>query len=322
MASLLIIGGSGFFGKSILDAYQRGLLAKWEINQIFILSRSASSLKLDHADLISESVCLIDEDISSCNYLPYADYVIHAAASTDARKYLIESKIEQENILAAIKNYCRLAKKHHQKSKIVYVSSGAVYGPQPGELIEIPEDFTLQSSLETMPANKIGYAAAKRKSEKMILELAQRGINVSIARCFAFVGKYLPLDQHFAIGNFIGNGLKRESIKVFAKNKVYRSYLYADDLVEWLLSIATLSSVECPIFNVGSDEAIGIHDLATIVSRLMNVDVVHSELNSQCIDRYVPSVYRARQFNMLIKYPLDNALQETIRALLTSMNKK
>lgn len=317
MASLLVIGGSGFFGKSILDAYQRGLLTKWGINQIYILSRSASSLKLDHADLISESVCLIDEDISLCNDLPYADYVIHAAASTDASKYLLESKIEQENILAATKNYCRLANKHHQKSRIVYVSSGAVYGPQPHDLLEIPEDFSIQASLDAMPINKIGYAAAKRDAEKMIMELSRFEINVSIARCFAFIGKYLPLDQHFAVGNFLRDGLAGEPINIKAKNKVYRSYMYADDLVEWLLSIGLLASENCPIFNVGSSESIGIDELAEKIAKKFDTNVVEYRCLSGDIDRYIPSIRRANACNMTQKYNLDQAVDKTI-ALLVS----
>ena len=34
MASLLIIGGSGFFGKSFLDANKRGLLGKFDIKKV------------------------------------------------------------------------------------------------------------------------------------------------------------------------------------------------------------------------------------------------------------------------------------------------
>ena len=34
--SLLIIGGTGFFGKSILDSFKRGLLKEFNINKILV----------------------------------------------------------------------------------------------------------------------------------------------------------------------------------------------------------------------------------------------------------------------------------------------
>lgn len=316
MSSLLVIGGSGFFGKSILDAHKRGLLKTWQIEQIYILSRSASTLKIDHPELVSESIQLVDADISLCGDLPYADYVIHAAASTDASKYLLASEKERDNILAATQNYCKLAKKYHQRSKIVYVSSGAVYGPQPRDLHEISEEFALEASLDGMPVNKVGYAAAKRESEKMIIELGQCGMKVSVARCFAFIGKYLPLDQHFAIGNFLRDGFAGGQIIVNAKNKVYRSYMYADDLVEWLLAIGRLATEDCPIFNVGSSQSIRIDELAEKISQKFGVSVEGFSCQSSEVDRYVPSVRRAMEWGMTQKYNIDQAIDKTITLLL------
>jgi dTDP-glucose 4,6-dehydratase len=46
MASLLIIGASGFFGKSILHGYRRGLLSPWGIDLIYVLARNTDRLRL------------------------------------------------------------------------------------------------------------------------------------------------------------------------------------------------------------------------------------------------------------------------------------
>ena len=48
--TLLIIGGTGFFGKSILDSFARGLLLKYEISKIIILSRSGDKFQLKHPE--------------------------------------------------------------------------------------------------------------------------------------------------------------------------------------------------------------------------------------------------------------------------------
>ncbi len=315
MATLLLIGGSGFFGKSALDAYGRGLLRTWQIDRLLILARQATGLRQTNAELIISGVELIDLDVSSTNYLPVADYVIHAAASTDARRYLSASGVEKSNILAATKNYCALAKKYHIKSKIVYVSSGAVYGAQPPTLVNIPESYSRTSSVLEMAETKRDYAAAKRDAEAMIVKLGNMGLDVSIARGFAFVGAYLPLDKHFAIGNFIANGLAQEPIMVKATSPVIRSYLYADDLVLWLMHLATRSSPNCPVWNVGSDEEVSIPQLAYKIATRFGVKVQELALqNERPIDRYIPAIALARQAGMQLDN-LDMAIDKTLQRI-------
>jgi dTDP-glucose 4,6-dehydratase len=315
MASLLVIGGSGFFGKSILDAFQRNLLDSWDIDSLMIMARHPEELKNHHSQLITSKVKLLKGDIVSVNELPFADYVIHAAASTDARNYNLAPLKERSNIIRGTLNYCELAKKFNQKSKIVYVSSGAVYGTQPYDLEKIPEDFYFLDA-EQLPESKRDYAYAKRDSEKAINDLGNYGLDVSIARCFAFLGPWLPLDQHFAIGNFINDGLNNRKIKVTAKHKVFRSYMYADDLVEWLMKISEKSNPSCPIYNVGSDQSILIDELSQKISSIFGQNAPMYSHESDYIDRYVPNIDKAKnELNLKNKYHLDDAIKLTIKLL-------
>lgn len=312
MASLLVIGGTGFFGKSILDAFQRNLLEKWDVDNLIIMARNPDELKKNHSQLITSKVKLLKGDIATINELPFADYVIHAAASTDARNYHLAPLKERSNIIRGTLNYCELAKKFHQKSKIVYVSSGAVYGTQPHDLEKIPEDFDFLDA-DQLPENKRDYAYAKRDSEKAIIDLGLSGLNVSIARCFAFIGPWLPLDQHFAIGNFINDGLNNRKIKVTAKHKVYRSYMHADDLVEWLMKMSEKSNPSCPIYNVGSDQEILVGDLASKIGVFFQQQIDTQPNSSEHIDRYIPNISKAkRDLDLNLKYNLDEAISNTI----------
>ena len=61
-----------------------------------------------------------------------------------------------------------------------------------------------------------------------------------------------------------------KDIDVKADRMVYRSYMHSDDLVEWLFTLAVNSNPSCPIYNVGSDKAIEIRNLATIISKIYN----------------------------------------------------
>lgn len=315
MASLLIIGGSGFFGKSILDGYKRGLLNPWGIDLIYVLARNADRLRVEAPELMDTSIKLMNGDVASCKELPMADYVIHAAASTDATNYLSQPEVEKKNIQAGTYNYCGLAKKFHQNSRIVYCSSGAVYGQQPPDLYKISEDYN-GGPLADMSLTKQDYAAAKRDAEDAIIDLGKQGFSVSIARCFAFVGYYLPRDQHFAIGNFIQDGLIGRPINVKATFPVYRSYMYADDLVNWLMTICHSANSTIPIYNVGSDQALTVGDLAELVAQRFGVDVIKAELNQKKIDRYVPSIIKAKdELRLELSIDVAGAIDKTIEAI-------
>jgi len=318
MSHLLILGGSGFFGKSILDAYRRGLLEDFDIDKISILSRRARDLQNTHSNLIDSSIDLIDDDLLTCRVLPKAHIVIHAAASTDAARYALYPEDEERNVLLAVSHFCGLARTYCQDSKIVFVSSGAIYGQYSSDIEYVDEEYDFKI-LDKVEKSKYVYTKAKRECETLIQELGLGGIDVSIARCFAFVGKYLPRDQHFAIGNFIRDGLTRQSVVVKASSRVYRSYMHSDDLAYWLIKIATIATQDTPIYNVGSDEAISIQDLGKKIALYFGVDATISPIINPHIDRYVPCVNKAKiKLGLSLRYSLDQAINASIQAIKAS----
>lgn len=316
MASLLLIGGTGFFGKSFLDSFQRGDLHAWGVDKVIAMSRNADQLKQTAPQLVDHRVELLNADIGTVNSLPAADYVVHAAASTDARNYLSRPESEKKNIQAGVLNYCSLAPKFHKNSKIVYVSSGAVYGVQPEEIEFLSEDAPI-ISLEDMPEHKRDYAMAKRDAEDAIFQLCNKHeIRASIARCFAFVGPWLPRDQHFAIGNFIEDGLQGRPIQVKATYPVYRSYMHADDLVPWLMTMAENAEAHCETFNVGSDQPVDMGELARLVAKQLNVHAMIPPQSKTSFDRYIPSVQKAKsKLGLDLKLDLPTAIQSTIDSI-------
>jgi len=314
MFSLLIIGGTGFFGKSILDCYKRGLLSPWGIDKVIVMSRNSDNFKHNYPELISQGVEFFTGDIATIDYLPSAEYVIHAAASTDASLYLSHNKKEKKNIIRGTLNYCQLAAEFHKDSKIVFCSSGAVYGYQPEQVKYLTEDMAF-GDIESLDEVKKSYAYAKRDAEFAIQKLGQAGLNVSIARCFSFVGRYLPKDQHFAIGNFIADGIAGRNIEVKTSKKVYRSYMYADDLVLWLMTIADNSNPQCPVYNVASDKEVEIKELADIVANIFNVRIKSSENSSKHVDRYIPSVGKANnELGLRNSYKLKQSILMSIKS--------
>ena len=287
---LLIIGGTGFFGKSILDSFIKGSLNKYDIETVSVLSRSTDSFLIQYPEFENKNIQYIKGDITTIDFLPEADIVIHAAASTNQIDYKNNSVLERINIELGTSNYLKIAHKVHQKSKIIYCSSGAVYGKLPNHILKVKEDYPFQD-LEDISLLKKDYTLGKRNAEKLILKSGEKGLKVSIARCFAFYGKYLPKEGHYAYGNFLNQAKQGKDIEIKAKNQVFRSYMHSDDLVESLIKIAKQASTECPIYNVGSDKEISLFDLANKLASLYNVNVIkHQNIDFNTIDRYVPNI--------------------------------
>lgn len=286
---LLIIGGTGFFGKSILDSFVCGRLKKFQISQLIILSRSTDKFQILYPEFVSPNIKYINGDISIIDYLPEADIIINAATSSNQINYINDSSKEKKNTEDGVSNYIKLAKKFHKNSKIVYCSSGAVYGNQPSNVLNMAENFPFQD-LGNMTTLKRDYALSKRNAEKQFLKAGEDGLNVSIARCFAFYGKYLPEDGHFAYASFLKSAKIGEDIIVNTNQEVIRSYMHSDDLVDSLIKVALSSNSNCPIYNVGSDKPISIFLLAKKIALEFNVNVItKKKINYNLIDRYLPN---------------------------------
>jgi dTDP-glucose 4,6-dehydratase len=179
---------------------------------------------------------------------------------------------------------------------VLLTSSGAVYGRQPESLERIPETFT--GGPDVSDASQV-YGEAKRMAELLgVVAARHHGAQVKVARCFAFVGPHLPVDQHFAAGNFIRNVLDGESIELSGDGTTVRSYLYAADLATWLWTILFRGDVARP-YNVGSERAVSIWELAQAAAALTLPRVTAVRRTREPIEgrppaRYVPSVERAR----------------------------
>jgi UDP-glucuronate decarboxylase len=200
--------------------------------------------------------------------------------------------------------------------RFLLTSSGGVYGPQPEFVERIPETYTGMAD----PLNaQNAYSVAKRAAEHLCALYRDRyGLEPVIARCFAFVGQDLPLDVHFAVGNFIRDALLHNEITVSGDGTAVRSFLDQRDLAEWLLTLLEKGK-SCRAYNVGSDQAISIAELACLVRDTLaprkQVRILGKAEFKGVRSRYLPDITRAQtELGLKVNISLADALLTTAKA--------
>jgi dTDP-glucose 4,6-dehydratase len=312
--SFFITGGTGFFGMWLLESFTH-------INDALALGMHATVLTRDHAAFADKAPHLakrkdlqfVQGDVRSFSYpIGTFDYVIHAATEASAK---LNEQAPDEMLDAIIGGTRRVLDFAAQcgVSKLLLTSSGAVYGKQPYEMTHVPEDY-VGAPDPLLPGS--AYGEGKRVSEHMCAVHARRnGYEVKIARCFAFVGPHLPLDTHFAIGNFIRDALHGDSIRIAGDGTSLRSYLYASDLAVWLWTLL-FRAPSARAFNVGSDHDLSIARLAETVRLGINpsiaIDIARLPVAGSPLQRYVPAITSAgSQLDLHVHIPLPAAILKT-----------
>ena len=311
---LFVTGGTGFFGAWLMESFchanrELGLDAR-----ATLLTRSPDRFRRKCPHLArNPAVTLLEGNVRNFIF-PTGEFrfVIHAATEASARQAADEPLEMLTTILAGTERTLAFAAKAATR-KLLLTSSGAVYGRQPPSLTHTPE--TYGGGPDPLHAGSV-YAEGKRTSELMCALYQKSGhFDCKIARCWAFCGPHLPLDAHFAIGNFIGDVLAGRPILIGGDGTPRRSYLYAADLAIWLWTMLFRGPSLLPV-NVGSDHDVSILELAETVARCLGVpaDIRIAKQASPGgeIARYVPSVQRAAELlGLRESIGLEEGIQRT-----------
>jgi nucleoside-diphosphate-sugar epimerase len=293
---VFITGGTGFFGCWIVESFcfvnrQLGLGAK-----ATILTRDPDAFSQKCPHLASDrAVTLHVGDVRTFSF-PEGEYrfVIHAATEA-SEKQAAEAPLEMlSTIIAGTERTLEFAVTHGVR-KFLLTSSGAVYGKQPADLMHVAESYA--GAPNSLDRSNV-YAEGKRTAELLCALYQSGSLDCKIARCWAFCGPHLPLNRHFAIGNFIGDVLAGRPIRIQGDGTPRRSYLYAADLTVWLWTILFRAPALVP-FNVGSSQDVSILELAQMVAATLNpqteILVARQAVPGIPPLRYVPCVDRAQE---------------------------
>ncbi|MCR5866969.1 NAD(P)-dependent oxidoreductase [Aquincola sp. J276] len=307
---LFVTGGTGFVGKwllaTLLNADEKlGLDCR-----VTVLSRDPSAFQRSWP-AIAGRVDWVTGDVRDFSIgTDRFDVIIHAA--TDVIAHASPEDVFS-TCLDGTRRVLTLAR-HCGAGQLLLVSSGAVYGPLPVGMTHVPEshlggpDPLLSGS---------AYGEGKRVSEWLAALAANNGLAVKIARIFSLVGPHLPLDKHFAIGNFLRAAMAGDEIVIQGDGTPHRSYLHSADMAAWLWAVL-LRGHSGRAYNVGADESLSIAALADRVCRALGrsprVVVQKQPQPGTFPSHYVPDITRARhELGLEAPLPLDQAIIRTAR---------
>ncbi len=322
---LFITGGTGFFGHWLLETL---LFANRRLSlqvRATVLTRSAARFRA-HAPHIAEdpAIDLLEGDIRSFVFPgdlkddPFT-HVIHAATDTGGQQGPGAASELADSILEGTRHVLRFALAAGAR-RLLFTSTGAVYGRSvplrniPESYPGAPDPLLLQSS----------YDEAKRMSEHLCVAYSHgTPLSCVISRPFAFVGPHLPMDAHFAIGNFIRDAMEGRPLHIRGDGTPLRSFLYTADLAIWLWHLL-LRAPRDRAYNVGSPDGVTIAELAHLVActlRPGDGDGRSSRLAIQIdgvanpeapLAGYVPDTRRAsEELGLRVKIPLAEAIRRT-----------
>jgi nucleoside-diphosphate-sugar epimerase len=284
---IMVFGGTGFVGKWLISTL---LLAnvKFDLEILIVLaSRNPQRAKSMFQHLSQKNIVFVDIKKLESPEIPHCDIYIHAATPTiDSETTLRSDPNSYVGISEFIVNSARVAR---NSPVVMHLSSGAVYGHQRMETI-----FQLEK--KTTAANSPDYyTKAKLDIERIIDNAQEEGlIRAMSPRLFAFAGPQLPLEAHFAVGNFVRDGMAGNPILVLGNSKTRRSYLYPTDLIHILVEMLVKRPTQA--INVGSDNYISMEELANLVSQKTNqlpIQLLGEELAPS---NYVPGIQNLRRY--------------------------
>ena len=317
---LFITGGSGFIGKWLLSAL---LTADKRLSlncQIDILTRSPKQFCESFPHIAcAKGIFLHKGDVRDFDFpRGLFNVIVHGATDVVA----LNKPLETFSVCVdGTKRVLEFAKESKAEDFLLS-SSGAVYGQHPSELMGLAEEYPGGPD-PTSPLS--AYAEGKRVSEWLACAVAaETKLRVKVARIYAQLGPYLPMDKHFAIGNFINDALANKEIIIRGDGTPFRSYLYAADTAIWLWAMV-MRGESGRAWNVGGDEGLSIADLSLRVAKNIGSKKGSKILTPSDPDKrtefYVPNVKRAQSELKLPKpIGLDEAILRTADWIKTNKN--
>lgn len=247
----LITGAAGFLGSALANRLAR------ENN----LVRGLDDLSTGDPTSLLPEIHLTRGDINDrpklWTLLQDIDCVYHLAARVSVPESLLYP-VEYNKVNVGGTVTLMEAMRDVGVRRVVFISSGAVYGEQAEQPVK-----------EDAPANpRSPYAVSKLSSEYYIRTIGQLwGIETVTLRVFNAYGpgQHLPPVHAPVIPYFLRQACHNGTIVVHGDGMQTRDYVYLDDVVNAMVAAATAPDINRSIINIGSGTGTSVRDLVNLV---------------------------------------------------------
>jgi dTDP-glucose 4,6-dehydratase len=313
-STITILGGTGFVGQWLIQALHEYGSNFGFSSEITIVTRDARNARRLFMESLGLKLKIIEFDFTSGSMdLEKSDFFINGATPSQIKTGLQNVDSVYTTSVNASYSIIRSAKKYGNIPKVVNLSSGIVYGPQ-----EFMVKNQIEKSISATSNSRSGYLSAKIDSELIFSDAAAVGLVNSISpRLYAFAGPGIVLDEHFAVGNFLRDGLEGKQIAISGNSSTIRSYMYPTDLTIWILS-GLLQPKNLNV-NIGSEIPISMLKLANLIADMTSRKGVKILGDDQNVSNYVPSTLCFREtYGVSEQIDLSSGLERWIEWLIKS----
>lgn len=289
-AQITILGATGFVGRWLVLALNECGSNFGFSTEITVITRNARSAQKLFPKSVGMKIKISEFDFAiGETQLEKSDFFINGATPSVKKTGIQNSEAVFASSVNASNSIIRSANKHKNNPKVVNLSSGIVYGSQ-----VLSERNQSERPIVIKSNSPSGYLNAKIASELIFSEASDVGLVNSISpRLFAFAGPGIALDEHFAVGNFLRDGLQGKEIVINGNPSTLRSYMYPTDLTTWILT--ALMNPKNLSFNIGSEFPVSMYHLAHQISELTSKKGVRVLGEDQVASNYVPSTSAFRE---------------------------
>ena len=270
--SVMITGASGLIGSYLTDML---LLCnkKNDANiTIYAIDLSTERMKDRFADQITDKLVMIEHNVNDIPNFDFSvDYIIHAASNAYPAAFNTDPVgTIMSNILGT--KYLLDYGKGHGTKRLLYISSGEVYGQ--GDLSLDSFDESYNGYVDPTSARSC-YPNSKRCAETLCVSYTkQYGLDTVIVRPSHTYGANATSKDNRANVQFVNNAVKGEDIVLNSAGNQLRSYTYIADTASAILTVLTKGE-SCNAYNIANeDSTVTVAGFAKAVAECAGVKVV------------------------------------------------
>lgn len=317
--AILVAGASGLIGSYTVDFLLTANKYLGTNIKVYAIGRKKTRLQERFEGIETDRLILIEQDINEpLGFDVPVDYIIHGASNAYPAAFR-EKPVDtiMSNILGTyhLLEYGRL----HGAKRLLYVSSGEIYGQGSSSIKEYQEDY---SGYINILDPRSCYPSGKRAAETLCCSYCQQySMDVVIARPCHTYGPNMTEKDNRATAQFIGNALRGEDIILKSPGSQLRSYCYVPDCVSALLTVL-IKGTTGEAYNLANpDSKLTIAQFAKLVAEVSGHQVIFEDpdlmalMERSPIDRQVLDSRKLEKLGWKGKYNPERGIRHTLKTL-------